>query len=933
VSRAEGGDRVTDVEALGGNNLAFVEALYEEFLADPDGVDGEWRELFESLDDDGGRPGSIRPSFRPRSIFDPVAVDGAGEGVSGAGALQARVEQLANAYRSTGHMEAQLDPLGRERPRRPELALDYWGLSARDLARPCLVRHLGQTLTVEEAIGHMRRTYCGDIGVQYTHMDDLEAREWLERRMEASENRSPFSHDEKVRVLTKLTDAEIFEQFIQRKFLGAKSFSLEGGESLVPLLDLAVERAAEHGVEEVMIGMAHRGRLNVLVNVLDKSPAEVFREFEDKDPERYWGSGDVKYHLGHQTEHLTSAGRQVLITLCFNPSHLEFVGPVVMGRVRARQDERGDAERSKVLPIVLHGDAAFAGQGIVQEHLNMSELKGYTTGGTLHVVVNNQIGFTTPPESSRSCTYATDVARMLQAPIFHVNGESPESVVHVVRLAMDFRARFRKDVVIDMYCFRRHGHNEGDEPSFTQPQMYSKIRERPSIRESYLEHLRPGLTDEEAEAIVEERQGYLEEQLSMARGKEYRRSEPRRTSRWTGFKGGPEAASGEASTAVNAQFLRDLLEAQTRLPHDFTPHPKIERLLAMRRDMVAGERPLDWAAGECLAWATLLSEGYHVRLSGQDSGRGTFSHRHTVLHSYEGAGHYLPLCHVAPDQAPFEVWDSPLSEQAVLGFEYGYTLDRPDALVMWEAQFGDFVNGAQVIIDQFITSAEDKWKLLSGLVMLLPHGYEGQGPEHSSARLERFLQLCAEDNIQVVNMTTPAQLFHCLRRQALRAWRKPLVVMTPKSLLRRPEATSPLEDLASGTFQKVIPDERGRAGVKRVLLCSGKVYFELANHREEEGRDDVAILRLEQLYPLPRVELDRALEGYADGTPVLWVQEEPWNMGAWFYLRANLGGGIFQRLPIKCVSRDESASPATGSAAAHKLEQGHLFAQAFGDSE
>ena len=926
-----------DWSTLGEENLPFVEELYRRWLADPAQVDPEWREAFAPLAREQAT-GPLRPALRPRSIF--AAGGGNGAHASGLGGeaaaaalLQTKVDELVHAYRVSGHSAARVDPLGREPIPRANLDPAFHGLTPSDLDAPCTGPQQERT-TVRAVLEQMRATYCRQVGVQFTHVLDAEPRAWLLGRMESSRNSLELTREQRVRILERLTRAESLEQFIHTKFLGAKRFSLEGGESLIPLLDLAIERATEQGVEEVLIGMAHRGRLNVLVNVLQKAAGDLFRGFEDRDARELLGRGDVKYHLGHQAQVETAAGRQVLLTLCFNPSHLEFVNPVVLGRARARQDERGDRERRRVLPLLIHGDADFAGQGVVQETLNLSELAGYGTGGAVHVIVNNQIGFTTSPDKARSCEYASDVARMLQVPVFHVNGEHPESVAHVTRLALDFRDRYRKDVIIDLYCYRRYGHNEGDEPAFTQPLMYEAIRRRPGVREVYVEQLAGGAVPrQEAEALLERCHAGWEAELARARGEGFQRAPARVTNRWRSYKGGSEDPAADVQTAVPRERLAQLLLRSLELPDDFHPHPKLGRVLEPRREMAAGTRPLDWAAGELLAWATLLTEGHPVRLSGQDSGRGTFSHRHAVLHDVQDGRTYVPLCNLGPEQARFEVWDSPLSEVGVLGFEYGFSLDSPQALVMWEAQFGDFVNAAQVIVDQFITSAEDKWNLLCGLVLLLPHGFEGQGPEHSSARLERFLQLCAEDNIQVVDLTTPAQLFHCLRRQVLRPWRKPLVVMAPKSLLRHKDAVSGLDDLTQGTFQRLIGDPRDADRVRRVLLCSGKVYYDLAEHRAAQGREDVAILRLEQLYPLPEAELARALERYADGTPVTWVQEAPWNMGAWYYLRAHLANSrALARFPFKCVSRPASASPATGSPGAHKLEQEHLVQQAFGDA-
>jgi 2-oxoglutarate dehydrogenase E1 component len=621
----------------------------------------------------------------------------------------------------------------------------------------------------------------------------------------------------------------------------------------------------------------------------------------------------------------------VHLSLCFNPSHLEYVNPVVVGRTRAKQDRAGDLTRSKKVALLIHGDAAFAGEGVIQETLNLSQVDAHTTGGTIHVIINNQIGFTTPPQQSRSTTYATDVAKMLQIPIFHVNGEDPEAVAQVVRLAMDFRDTFLRDVVIDMYCYRRHGHNESDEPSFTQPLLYAAIAQRKSVREGYLEHLTKlgEVTVEEADKIAVDRREHLERELSEARRKDYVRVQDWLGGFWKGYRGGAEADVPDVDTGVDTARCQELILRQQQLPGDFHPHRQIEKLLVERTAMANGEKPINWGMAELLAFASLVTEGTRVRLTGQDCGRGTFSHRHAVLHDVQDGHTYMPLCHLAPDQAPIEIYNSVLSEAGVLGYEYGYSLDWPDALVCWEAQFGDFANAAQVIIDQFIVSAEDKWKRLSGLVMMLPHGYEGQGPEHSSARLERFLALAAEENIQVVQPTTPAQYFHVLRRQVQRPWRKPLIIFTPKSLLRLPQCVSSLEDFASAGFQRVIPDIRGLKKASRVLLCTGKVFYDLEKRRAELGRNDVAIVRIEQLYPLPDRVLRAALDHFDDGTQFVWVQEEPENMGAWRHMRVRYGSMMFGRFPFSGVCRTESASPATGSASCHKLEQQELLERAF----
>jgi 2-oxoglutarate dehydrogenase E1 component len=750
--------------------------------------------------------------------------------------------------------------------------------------------------------------------------------------MEGCENRIELDRRQQLRIFRQMMTAAVFEEFIQKRFLGAKSFSLEGSESLVPLVEMAIERAAAQEIGDCVLAMAHRGRLNVLANVMGKSPRRIFREFADLDPELHVGRGDVKYHLGHSTDYQAANGKSVHLTLCFNPSHLEFVNPVAIGRMRARQDRTGDLARQQGLVILIHGDAAFAGEGIIQETLNLSELDAYRVGGTLHVVVNNQIGFTTGPGEARSCVYATDVAKMLQIPIFHVNGEDPEAVAQVVNLAMDFRREFQRDVVIDMYCFRRRGHNEADEPAFTQPALYRVIEKRPSVHESYLEKLLAlgQMTAAEARQIADEQQAKLAADLSAARSEDYVHTSDI-GGVWAYYVGGREREAAEVETGVKREVLQDLLRRLVMLPDGFQPHAKIAKFLDGRLQMAAGAAPLDWSAGEALGLATIATQGLRIRISGQDSQRGTFSHRHAVIHDAVTDETWCPLEHLAADQAPVEIYNSPLSEAGVLGFEYGYSLDCPDGLVVWEAQFGDFVNAAQVVIDQFICSAEDKWNRLSGITMLLPHGFEGQGPEHSSARLERFLSLCAKDNMQVVQPTTPAQMFHCLRRQVLRVWRKPLVVMTPKSLLRHPGCISSLDELATGSFQRVIPDGSGVPphDIHRILLCSGKIAYELEKRRQELGRRDVAIVRVEQLYPLPRQALEETLAAYTPGTPAVWVQEEPENMGAWRFMRIHFGEKLLDRFPFTGMCRQSAASPATGSKKSHDLEQNELLTASF----
>ncbi|MBJ93680.1 MAG: 2-oxoglutarate dehydrogenase E1 component [Rickettsiales bacterium] len=850
--------------------------------------------------------------------------------------IQQRVGQLVRLYRVRGHVMADLDPLGRQPEAHPELELDYHGLSENDLDQ---VVYLGdrdlEVHTLRSVVGRMKKTYCNHIGVQFMHIEEVEVQEWLQERMESTQNTCDLSRDEQVRILTKLTEAELFEQFIHAKYLGAKRFSLEGAESLIPLLDIAIEEAAERGIQKAFLGMAHRGRLNVLANIMGKQSQQIFTEFEDANPEQYIGKGDVKYHMGFSSVRTSQSGREVHLSLCFNPSHLAFITPVVQGRVRATQDRLGDDARDQVMGIVIHGDAAFAGQGVIQESLNLSQLEGYRSGGTLHIVVNNQVGFTTDPDDSRSCRYATDVAKMLQVPVFHVNGEHPDAVAQVIRLAMEFRSRWGRDVVIDMYCYRRHGHNEGDEPRYTQPEMYQRVDQQGTVRENFVRNMVAlgVITEDDAAAIAANCKANLESDLAAARGaapSPAPASPSQIRNLWAGFHGGLESTEAAHKTAVSRDMLVGLMEKITATP-DIKLNRKLGRLLKRRAEMGSVGESLDWWAGEALAFASLLVEGTRLRVSGQDSQRGTFSHRHAVLQDQSNGQQVSAFDSLAEGQGKFDVFNSPLSEAAVLAFDFGYSLEWPDGLVIWEAQFGDFANGAQVIIDQFISTSEDKWSRLNGLVMLLPHGFEGQGPEHSSARLERFLTLAAEDNMRIVNLTNPAQFFHALRRQLCSKLRKPLVVMTPKSLLRHPKAVSALEEFSEGGFQKVIKDPTG-VNLKQapfVLLCSGKLYYELEDARASAAElANVPILRLEQLYPFPEAELCEALADCPDGIELRWVQEEPANMGAWRFVREQFEERGLKRLKLVRLSRPESASPATGSGASHKLEQSRLLSRA-----
>jgi 2-oxoglutarate dehydrogenase E1 component len=918
------------------DNLAYLESVYIGYRRNPQSVSAEWREFFESAGN-GNAQAQFSPPFKPRSLFNPagLATRTGSQPDSHVAGVHERLYELIRNHRVRGHMIAAVNPLDAPRRRMPELELDYYGLTdgELDLLVNSNTLPYDEPLTVREIFQRLRNTYCRSIGAQFMHIGDAAVRQWLQHRMEISQNHLNLSREEQLRILTRLTDAVIFEEFLRKKFLGAKTFSLEGCETLLPLLDLAIEKAGSQGVRDIVMGMAHRGRLNVLAHIAGKNSCDIFREFADAEPELWQGRGDVKYHLGHSGDWVTADGSKIHISLCFNPSHLEFVNPVALGRVRSRQDRLGDAERREVLCLLIHGDAAFAGEGIIQETLNLSELAGYTVGGTLHVILNNQIGYTTPPEQYRSTAYVTGVARMLQSPIFHVNGEDPEAVAQVVRLSLDFRREFQRDVCIDMYGYRRWGHNETDEPSFTQPVLYREIEKRKSVRENYFEHLRQlhGVTAEEAEKIAQERHDKLERELASA-NQDNGAVEFKSSGVWRGYIGGPEPADEPATGIVDGK-ISELLQKLSEVPKTFHLHPKLEQGVQRRREMADGKIPLDWAAAEALALASLAAEGVRIRLTGQDTARGTFSHRHAVFHDYEDGHPFAPLQHLSNGQAPVEIVNSPLCEAGALGFEYGYSLDCPDGLVIWEAQFGDFVNVAQVILDQFISSAEDKWQRLSGLVLLLPHGFEGMGPEHSSARIERFLTLTAEDNIQITQPTTPAQYFHLLRRQAIRKWRKPLVVFTPKSLLRHPKVVSPFEDFLTGTFQRLLPDNSKAKKIKRILLCTGKIFYELAAYREDHKRDDVAIIRLEQLYPLCGELLEQILKPYADGTSALWVQEEPFNMGAWRYLHEKLGKHLLGRFPFAPISRHESASPATGSSGAHKQEQQQLIARAFDEPE
>ena len=943
---------------LFGANSAFIGELYSRYLDDPGSVDPGWARFFAGLDEDAGEvlkelsgaswaPRAARvitdgeAGPEPSGVGAPFPVVAAGvkrEGIRAATLDSVRALMLIRAYRVRGHLIADLDPLGLKVTHHPELDPASYGFAEADYEREIFINYvLGlETATLSRILEVVKQTYCSKIGVEFMHIQDPDEKAWIQERVESSRNRPDLAAEEKKAVFAHLAHAEGLAKFLQVKYTGTKRFGLEGAESTIPALEAIIHRASQLGIEEIVLGMPHRGRLNVLANIMGKSHAAIFSEFQGNaaHPEDVQGSGDVKYHIGTSADR-EFEGRVLHLSLNANPSHLEAVDPVVVGKVRAKQTQRGDVDRERVMGILLHGDAAFAGQGLVAETFDFSGLRGYRTGGTIHLIVNNQIGFTTSPGYFRTSPYPSDVAKMVQAPIFHVNGDDPEAVVHVAWLATEYRQAFKKDVVIDLFCYRRHGHNEADEPSFTQPLMYRKIASHPTTREIYASKLIDDgvMTREEADRIQSDFRRRLERDFEASKSYKPNKADWLEGA-WSGF----EVASGEVrrgDTVASAKVLKEIGLALARPPENFSVHRRILRLLDARRRMIETGEGIDWATAEALAFGTLLVEGTRVRLSGQDSGRGTFSQRHAVLVDQETEERYVPLNHLPEGQAQFEIIDSPLSEASVLGFEYGYSITDPKALVLWEAQFGDFANGAQVIIDQFISSGEAKWLRMSGLVMLLPHGHEGQGSEHSSARLERYLQLCGEDNMQVVNCTTPSSYFHVLRRQVRRRFRKPLVIMTPKSLLRHKRCVSRLSEMAAGTsFHRVLwddeepcPDDK----VRRVILCSGKVYYDLFEERARRGQKDAYILRLEQLYPFPRKALVKEL-GRFPSAEVVWCQEEPRNMGAWTFAEPRiedvlLAIGAGRKRPAY-VGRPEAASPATGLLRRHKREQARLVDEA-----
>ncbi len=940
--------------AFTGANAAFLADLYARWAADPASVDASFAELFAALNDEarsvlGDAAGASwapkrfaidatparMPDAAPLRTTDAAV---SAELVRATARDSLRALMLVRAYRVRGHLEAKLDPLGLQVPK-PHTELDpaSYGFGPDDLDRPVFIDQvLGrESATVREIVGILRETYCGSIGVEFMHIQDPAQKSWIQRRIEGAPWRNALDADTRKRLLRQLTEAEGFETFCQKRYVGTKRFGLEGGEVTIPALHAIIATAAHAGVQEICIGMPHRGRLNTLANIMQKPFSALFSEFAgaSANPEDVQGSGDVKYHLGTSTD-ISIDGQQVHLSLQPNPSHLEAVDPVVAGKVRARQDMAGDTRtRRSVMGVLMHGDAAFAGQGLVYETLAMSQLIGYRTGGTLHLIVNNQIGFTTLPAHAYSGLYCTDVAKSIQAPILHVNGDDPEAVLFCARLATEFRQEFATDIVLDIVCYRRHGHNETDEPAFTQPIMYRAIRAQPTTRRLYAERLVAAgvLSAEEAEAMADDFTAKLDAAYQAAQSYKPNKADWLE-GHWAGLKQADQQDEwSEEATAVPAATLREIGAALARVPADFTVNPKIARQLEAKQAMIDSGEGIDWATGEALAFGSLLLEGHRVRLSGEDCQRGTFSQRHAVLIDQDNQHEYVPLNNIAAEQSKIEIYNSLLSEAGVLGFEYGYSLADPRTLVLWEAQFGDFANGAQVIIDQFLAPGESKWLRMSGLTLLLPHGYEGQGPEHSSARLERYLQLCAERNMSVCNLTTPASYFHALRRQLKRNFRKPLVVMTPKSLLRHKLAVSSLAEMAEGSgFRTVLPEIdpiTEDSAVKRVVLCSGKVYYDLLAERREQKIDSVAILRLEQLYPFPAITLPKLLAPYRQAE-VVWCQEEPANMGAWCYvdrrIEAVLGEIDIAAKRARYVGRHEAASPATGSAKKHAAQQAAL---------
>lgn len=918
---------------LAGANATYVEDLYELYLSDPDLVSEEWKRVFDELPKNSEEVAD-QPHSRVRDYFRRLAQETKHYSVQvsdpDVDAKQVKVLQLINAYRFRGHEAAELDPLGLwQRPTVAELDPTFHNLTEDDFAETFNVGSFAvgqETMQLKDIYSALKKTYCGSIGAEYMHMTDTEQKRWIQQRLESVVGQPSFDKDEKRTFLEELTAAEGLERYLGAKFPGAKRFSLEGGDALIPMTKELIRHAGTSGMREVVIGMAHRGRLNMLVNVLGKKPQDLFDEFAGKHDDT-WGTGDVKYHQGFSADFATPGG-DVHLALAFNPSHLEIVNPVVIGSVRARQDRLGDFEGSRVLPITIHGDSAIAGQGVVAETFNMSLARGFCVGGTVRIVVNNQVGFTTSnPRDTRSTMYCTDIAKMVQAPIFHVNADDPEAVAFVTRIALDYRNEFKRDVVIDLVCYRRHGHNEADEPNATQPLMYQKIKKHPTPRKLYADVLidKNESDIEVATQLVNEYRDALDKGEVVV--KEWRPMALHSVD-WSPYLGHDWDVDWD--NKFDETRLKELGQRLIQYPDSHKLQSRVNKLYNDRSAMISGEKAIDWGMAETLAYATIVDDGKRIRISGQDSGRGTFFHRHSVLHNQNDASTYIPLANIHDKQGPFQVFDSVLSEEAVLAFEYGYATAEPSGLTIWEAQFGDFANGAQVVIDQFISSGEQKWARLCGLTMLLPHGYEGQGPEHSSARLERYLQLCAEQNMQVVVPSTPAQVYHMIRRQVVRPMRRPLIVMSPKSLLRHPLCTSTLEELSDGTFQPAIPeiDNLEPSKVKRVVFCSGKVYFDLLEQRRNNEQEDVAIVRIEQLYPFPSDEVQAAIAQYTNVEDFVWCQEEPQNQGAWYCSQHNFRAAIPAGADLKYAGRPASASPAVGYMSVHLKQQKALVEDA-----
>lgn len=925
--------------AFNGSNANFVEDMYEQYLNDPDSVSEEWREQFHILN---AQSETMEiPHSGIKKHFAELAKSPAGVRVVQGGvsseqlSKQTAVSRLINAYRINGHKQADVNPLETDN-KQPiaDLDLAFHGLSELDYNTSFDTGTLHNTpeqLPLKDIIPILKETYCGSVGVEYMHISDTVVRSWVRRRMEGPRAKLSLEADQKKWLLKLLTASEGIENHLHRTYVGQKRFSLEGGESMIPMLDEMLQRSGAHGVKEAVIGMAHRGRLNVLVNIFGKKPSILFEEFEGKrsaSPAKN-GSGDVKYHMGFSSDIATPSG-EMHIAMAFNPSHLEIINPVAEGSVRARQDRRGENGEDEVVTILIHGDAAFSGQGVVTETLQMSQTRGYRTGGTIHIVINNQVGFTTSnPADTRSTLYCTDVSKMLDAPVFHVNGDDPEAVLFVTQMATDYRKEFKQDVVIDLVCYRRRGHNEADEPAVTQPIMYKKIRSMPTTRKVYADKLvaEGTLATQEPTEMEKTYRSALEEGEIVSRPILTHKVNPL-IEKWDSFL--ETKWSDSCDTTVPLKEFQETSELMLQIPPEFALQPRVGKIIESRKKMTVGAQPIDWGYAENMAYATLLTDGHDIRITGQDVGRGTFFHRHAALHNTNNGETYTPLRHLKLEQGSFELYDSYLSEVAVLGFEYGYSTTKPDDLVIWEAQFGDFANGAQVVIDQFISSGETKWGRLCGLVMLLPHGYEGQGPEHSSARLERYLQLCAENNMQVCVPSTPAQIFHLLRRQLLRTYRKPLIIMSPKSLLRHKLAVSTLEELTEGTFQPLIQeiDEMDTKKITRAVVCSGKVYYDVLEARRNEELDNVVILRAEQIYPFPIDELHETLNNYPNLKELVWCQEEPMNQGAWYQIRHRFFDILNEKLDLKYAGRPMSASPAVGQFSIHVEQQQSLVNQA-----